>query len=93
MRLSQITLFFLLVTITGCAGSHCIKLGGNYQGIDGDIEYCFSQEKTEKNGLPTTETNEVLVDESVLEKLLSKAEGPKPLENKSLKARLEEAVK
>jgi hypothetical protein len=100
MKKSMIFFVSIIVTVLvlsfiGCAGQ-CIKVGGSYQGIQGEVEYCFSQEKSEKNGLPTMEAeglDKILLDESILDKLLSKLEGVTGKEKKSFKSRIDEAIK
>lgn len=46
---------FVIVMISGCGTGSCIKIGGSYQGISGDIEYCFNGQKTEAVGRPVLE--------------------------------------
>lgn len=90
-----IILLFTVLSCIGCSG-HCIKVGGSYQGIQGDVEYCFSQEKSDKNGIPTLESgglDKIVVDESTLDKLLGKIEGATSKEKKSLKSRIEDILK
>jgi hypothetical protein len=36
-------ILILSVLLLACSGKHCIKIGGNYEGIQGDLEYCFDQ--------------------------------------------------
>ncbi len=48
---------FILVAIVailflGCNAKHCIKVSGEWKGINGDIEYCFDQAKTSQEGTP-----------------------------------------
>jgi hypothetical protein len=38
--------------LLGCNGQHCIKIGGNYDGIEGNIEYCFDQKESKEAGRP-----------------------------------------
>lgn len=52
MRL-YLSLLLISVLLFGCgSGKHCIKIGGNYQGAEGEIEYCFDVEKSEEVGRP-----------------------------------------
>ena len=31
-----------ILFFSGCStGKHCIKMGGNYEGVEGNLEYCF----------------------------------------------------
>lgn len=96
-------LFFAIIVgmllLAGCGGSHCIKVGGTYQGVAGNVEYCFSEEKSASNKLPTLEsggTTQVIVDEGALDKLISKVEGTVgklELKKKSLRERLDAVLK
>lgn len=48
--------FFLIVIVmffVGCAGQNCFKVGGDYQGINGNIEYCYSPKDSESEKTPT----------------------------------------
>jgi len=40
------------VVFSGCAGSQCIKIGGSYDGIDGNLEYCWGQKASEDAKTP-----------------------------------------
>ena len=44
--------FVFVFLLAGCAGQHCIKIGGNYEGVQGDIEYCFDAKATEELKAP-----------------------------------------
>lgn len=33
-------------------GRHCIAIGGEYQGIDGNVEYCFESARSSELGIP-----------------------------------------
>lgn len=39
MKMSLILIFAIL--LFGCGSQHCIKVGGSYEGIQGELEYCF----------------------------------------------------
>lgn len=41
-----------LIAISGCSGRQCLKVGGSYDGISGNIEYCFDQDASTKEGVP-----------------------------------------
>ena len=46
----------LVIVFAGCESGGCIKVGGSYQGVAGDVEYCFNGKGT---GAPAfTETTE-----------------------------------
>lgn len=47
-----IALLLCMFMLLGCAGQHCIKIGGNYDGIDGTIEYCYDAKESQKIGRP-----------------------------------------
>jgi transcriptional/translational regulatory protein YebC/TACO1 len=32
---------FLVVLFSGCNMKHCLKVDGNYKGIEGGVEWCF----------------------------------------------------
>ena len=36
--------------LADCSGGKCIKIGGNYSGAEGNIEYCWDQTASEKEG-------------------------------------------
>lgn len=42
----------------GCAGNHCISVGGGYGEIEGNIEYCYDSTKSLESGVPTFETQD-----------------------------------
>jgi len=50
-RYILILVVFVMV-FAGCNGGHCIKVGGTYQGVSGDVEYCFDTGKSEGLGVP-----------------------------------------
>lgn len=50
--------FFLLLVTFGCNGKHCIKLGGEYQGAKGDLEYCYDKQETKDVGVPVLKDKE-----------------------------------
>jgi hypothetical protein len=62
----------ICLALAGCSGS-CLRIGGSYNGIDGSIEYCFSQEKSDAVGVPVLEGDKedsyVITDDQV-EKIL-----------------------
>jgi len=45
--------FLLILLLTGCSGKQCIKVGGEYQGVIGDVEYCYDFGQSKNNGVPT----------------------------------------
>jgi len=53
MRFFLIFLISLsLFSFVGCTGRHCIKIGGTYEGIDGNLEYCWDEAKSADAGVP-----------------------------------------
>lgn len=50
---------FVLIAITiilpacGGASRHCISIGGEYDGVQGNVEYCFDKEQSKQEGIPT----------------------------------------
>jgi len=51
MKRLAIVVVISLLAASGC-GRHCIKIGGEYKGVDGSFEYCFDYQKSKKIGLP-----------------------------------------
>lgn len=52
-NLKLFVLLFVCLAIAGCSGArHCLKVGGEYKGIDGEFEYCLDFPKSEKAGVP-----------------------------------------
>ena len=50
-------IFFMLILgflLAACAGGKCIKIGGNYGDATGEIEYCWDQATSEKEGTSVT---------------------------------------
>lgn len=47
---------FVMPVFQGCSGKHCVKIGGEYQGINGDLEYCFDNEKSKEVGVPVAKS-------------------------------------
>lgn len=52
--MKHFVIILIVATMAGC-GQHCVKVGGEYQGVDGEIEYCFSLDKSKEAGLPAFE--------------------------------------
>lgn len=46
-----------LCILEGCTASHCIKVSGQYEGIDGNLTYCYSPEKSAKEGNPVLQSS------------------------------------
>lgn len=43
-----------MLLVVGCSGSqHCLRVNGEYSGVQGAIEYCYSAPQSEKNNTPT----------------------------------------
>lgn len=57
-KILLVLLFACIPLFVGCAGS-CVKVGGSYgdSGIVGEVEYCFSKDKSENSGVPTFESD------------------------------------
>ncbi len=53
MKILNIFLFALL--LLGCNAKHCIKVGGEYEGIAGNVEYCYDAEESKQIGVPVFE--------------------------------------
>lgn len=53
MKKTIIIVAVLIVLICGCGGQHCIKVGGEYKGITGNVGYCFNAKETANSGVPT----------------------------------------
>jgi len=73
-------LFFCLLLIfiaglAGCSGRHCISVGGNYSGIEGNLEYCYDAKSSEVEGVKIFNGNDeknVLLSENDLEIIIEK---------------------
>lgn len=50
--------FAILALFVGCNGQHCIKVGGNYEGVNGELEYCFDAGKTQEIGSPVVSSSQ-----------------------------------
>lgn len=53
-----VTLCILGLVFGGCSGMHCIKVGGTYGGVTGDLEYCYNAGKSSEVGTPVFENKE-----------------------------------
>lgn len=47
-----ILILSLCFVLEGCGASHCITMGGKYAGVDGNLTYCYSPEKSAQEGKP-----------------------------------------
>lgn len=78
MRLGFIALVCVLL-LSACSGGKCIKIGGNYGDATGNIEYCWDQAASEKEGTAVTtdpEGNRLFgFSEDDIKKLLEKLKG------------------
>lgn len=63
----DLLIIFAFVFLGGCAG-HCVKIGGKYEGIQGDVEYCFDSKESGKAGVPSWS---ITSDDDITEKLYS----------------------
>ena len=52
--MKNIIVILSIFLIAGCAGGKCIKVGGTYEGAEGNIEYCWDQASSEKEGTAVT---------------------------------------
>ncbi len=68
MKFLGIVLVLSLIFV-GCSGKHCVKIGGDYEGIQGNIEYCFDA------GQSTSEGRPILVNKDTGDKLFGFSEG------------------
>lgn len=89
-RLDKFVLFlmfvlFLSIVASGCAGKHCIKVGGTYEGNSGELEYCYEKEVSKSVGLPilSNESGQsVILSEKQIGKLLEKVDTEKKMTEK-----------
>lgn len=77
-----IMILMISLCFVGCAGGgqHCIKIGGTYENVQGDIEYCYNAPQSKQSGVPTLDSEKgkaMLVPESELVELV-KAAQPDP---------------
>lgn len=47
----------LCLSVISCTGKHCLKVGGNYEGVNADLEYCFDAGSTSAIGSPVVVDN------------------------------------
>jgi len=77
---SWLIVVFGLALLCSCAGQHCITIGGEYEGVQGNVEYCFDKEQSKQEGIPTftnTEGKSYLIPEEDIiaaNEVLQKAE-------------------
>ena len=68
-----------MLLIASCSGGKCIKIGGNYGDATGNIEYCWDQTASEKEGTAVTTDpsgNKLFgIGEEDIKKLLEKLKG------------------
>lgn len=57
--MSRLIILFLLSVVAimqGCSGiNSCISVGGEYEGVQGNVQYCFSPKGSDQMGAPTYE--------------------------------------
>lgn len=91
------TIIILAIALVGCTGQHCIKVGGDYQGGTGSIEYCYNAPQSSETGLPVLDSatgeKSVLVPKSELEKLVTAAEKQSKEISSKTQARLSDRIK
>jgi len=56
MKLAIIFLCLCLI-LQGCGANHCITVGGKYEGVDGNLTYCYSPEKSAAEGKPVLQSS------------------------------------
>jgi hypothetical protein len=47
---NNLLLFVVFLCVVSCGTGSCIKIGGGYQGIEGNVEYCFDGPKSAETG-------------------------------------------
>lgn len=50
--MKKLLLIIVAFFCAGCAGTHCIKVGGEKDGFRGDFEYCFDKKESEQEEAP-----------------------------------------
>ncbi len=50
MKILCMLILSLCLILQGCGANHCITVGGKYEGVDGTLTYCYSPEKSDKEG-------------------------------------------
>lgn len=68
----SIVVIVMCLFLFGCSGKHCIKVGGSYEGIQGDLEYCFDYVKSQEAQHPVYSNEKdsvVLISESNAQKI------------------------
>ena len=95
--MKKIMIIAILALLTACAGNHCIKVGGSYDGVTGELEYCYDETSSKETGITVLSGDSekaVLLNEKQVSKLLEKvAPEQKSLLNVSPMKRLSELVK
>lgn len=69
VTMRTIIIFLVCVCLVGCAGGcagHCIKLGAGYEGVAGEVAYCFDQAESDAAGVPAWT---ITADEATVDKL------------------------
>lgn len=56
--MKQMLILLMMLILVSCNARHCIKIGGEYDGIDGSLEYCYDGAKTEELGIPAFSTDD-----------------------------------
>lgn len=71
----RIILIVMVCIMFGCtSGKTCIKVGGSYEGVDGNIEYCYEPEQSKAIGMPCFTTQQglgVMLTEAQANKLMN----------------------
>lgn len=54
--MKKIIAIVAILGLVGCSGQHCVTVGGTYDGVTGDVSYCYSADKTAEAGVPVLES-------------------------------------
>jgi len=45
-------LLLIAMLLSSCSGNHCIKVGGAYGDVGGEVEYCWDAKEAAESGVP-----------------------------------------
>jgi len=92
MIFRKVKVFGILILIlfaTGCSGRQCLKVGGSYDGISGNIEYCYDSKASSQVGVPALVDSQgktsYLLGEQEIEKLVAGDKNNEKIEGKRKK--------
>lgn len=64
----------IIAILCGCSGMNCIKVGGSYEGAQGNLEYCWDSAKSEAASAPVLVSpsgeSATIITESQAEKII-----------------------